>query len=399
MPSLQRRRLSLFVLFFCPGLGMAAWVTRTPDVRDLIGASTAEMGLVLLGLSAGSMLGVLAASPVIGRFGTRPGIVIGASNVVVSLPVIGLGTALGLAPIVALGLFLFGAGMGSAEIAMNVEGAAVEEDSGKPLLPALHGAYSVGTVIGALTGVAATLAAVPVLWHLLAVAICVLPLAAWALRGVPVRDRTPAESAAPDAPRRPVWKDRRLVLIGVIILALALAEGSATDWLPLLMVDGHGLPATTSSLLFAAFAAAMAIGRIGGGALIERFGRAIVLGSSAALGAVGLALVVFADNVVVAGLAVVLWGIGASLGFPVAISAAGDSGPDSARRVSFVATLGYIAFLVGPPLLGFIGEHSGLRAAMIVVLVGIAVAVVLSPVLRPTNAVSASVDEAAAGGA
>lgn len=383
MPSLSRRRLSLFALFFLPGVGMAGWVTRTPDVRDLLGATTAEMGLILLGLSAGSMLGILVASPVVARWGTKPGIVTGAITLAVSLPLIGLGAQLDIAALTAVGLFLFGYGMGGAEIAMNVEGAVVENAMGRPVLPALHGSYSLGTVVGALTGVLATLAHVPVTVHLGAITAIAVPILIWSIAGVPTIRPMRTVATAPRARRAPLWRDTRLLLIGVIVLMLALAEGSATDWLPLLMVDGHGLAASTSSLVYALFAAAMATGRFSGGWFIARFGRAAVLGTSAAIGAVGLALVVYADNAWIAGASVVLWGLGASLGFPVAISAAGDSGPEPERRVSLVATLGYISFLVGPPLLGFIGEHAGLRSAMLVVLAGVVVAVVLSPALRP----------------
>lgn len=85
----------------------------------------------------------------------------------------------------------------------------------------------------------------------------------------------------------------------------------------------------------------------------------------------------------VAGFSVLLWGIGASLGFPLALSAAGESGSDETARVSLVATIGYVAFLVGPPGLGFLGEHIGLRAAMLVVLAFVALAAVLAPAVGP----------------
>jgi len=137
----------------------------------------------------------------------------------------------------------------------------------------------------------------------------------------------------------------------------------------------------------------MAIGRFGGGFFIDRFGRAPVVRASAVSAALGLAVVIFADNALLAGAAVLLWGLGASLGFPLALSAAGDSGPDSAARVSLVAMIGYVAFLVGPPGLGFLGDHFGLRTAMTAVLAFVAVAVFLAPAVntrRTTLTASAS---------
>src|SRR5699024_9244314 len=151
-----------------------------------------------------------------------------------------------------------------------------------------------------------------------------------------------------------LWKDSRLILIGCIVLAMALAEGTANDWLPLVMVDGHGLDATLGSAVYAIFAASMTVGRFAGGPIVARGGRS------------RLALVAYVDHQAVAVTAAVLWGLGASLGFPLALSAAGDSGPNPAARVALASIIGYLAFLVGPPLLGFLGEAVGLRGALIV---------------------------------
>ena len=151
-------------------------------------------------------------------------------------------------------------------------------------------------------------------------------------------------------------------------LAMAFAEGSANDWLPLLMVDGHGFSPTSGSLIYAGFTLGMTLGRFTGGWFIDRYSRVAVVRGSAVMGALGIGLIIFVDNPWVAGISVLLWGIGASLGFPLTISAASDTGPDAPKRVSVVAITGYLAFLVGPPLLGFLGEHFGLRSAMMVVL-------------------------------
>ncbi|WP_395245685.1 MFS transporter [Agromyces sp. MMS24-K17] len=382
--SITARRLALAALFFAPGVSIASWVTRTPDIRDLLGASTAEMGLVLFGLSLGSMLGIVSSGPLVARFGARPVIAVGASAMVVSMPAIGFGAWAGASVAVAIGLFLFGAGMGGGEIAMNVEGADVEQVTGRSFLPTLHGAFSLGTVVGAVIGIVATAAEFPVVWHLLLAGIAAAVAVALAVPQLPAGTGRVAARGGIRTERTStlaLWKDSRLILIGVVILAMALAEGTANDWLPLVMVDGHGFDPALGSTIYAVFAAAMTVGRFAGGWFIDRFGRAAVLCASAVFGVIGLSLVIFVDNQVVAGAAVVLWGLGASLGFPVAISAAGDSGPDAAARVSLVATIGYAAFLIGPPALGFAGEEFGLRIALIIPLVALAAAAVVSPLL------------------
>ncbi|WP_045747789.1 MFS transporter [Actinoplanes rectilineatus] len=379
-----RRRAALFALFFVPGVAIASWVTRTPAIRDLLGASTAEMGLVLFGLSAGSMVGILSSGAFVTRFGTRPVVVAGSLATLISVPLIGLGAAVSQSPLVAAGLFFFGLGMGGGEVAMNIEGADVERIVERPVLPTLHGFFSLGTVVGAVAGMLLTAAAFPVTWHLLLVGAIGLPVVIVALRQLPagVGRETRDRGVAEEGRGAPVWRDTRLLAIGVVVLGMALAEGSANDWLPLIMVDGHGFDPAWGSAVYAVFAAAMTIGRFGGNWFLDRFGRAAVLGASAVIGGVGLALVIAVDSQVVAAVAVLLWGLGAALGFPVALSAAGDSGDDPTARVSLVATVGYLAFLVGPPSLGFLGEHYGLRGAMVVVLVFLGIAAALSPALR-----------------
>ena len=150
--------------------------------------------------------------------------------------------------------------------------------------------------------------------------------------------------------------------------ALMLPVESVFPPLPLLMVDGHGFSPTSGSLIYAGFTLGMTLGRFTGGWFIDRYSRVTVVRGSAVMGALGIGLIIFVDNPWVAGISVLLWGIGASLGFPLTISAASDTGPDAPKRVSVVAITGYLAFLVGPPLLGFLGEHFGLRSAMMVVL-------------------------------
>ncbi|NEB38025.1 MFS transporter [Streptomyces sp. SID14515] len=393
----RRWRAALFLFMLATGVSMASWVARTPAVRDALDVSTGSMGLVLFGLSIGSMAGVLVSGGLVRKHGGRPVIALGAGLLVAGLVVIAGGAALEVSAGVFGGLALFGAGMGLAEVAFNIEGAAVERTLGRPVLPVLHGCFSLGTVVGALVGMGLTAVRFPVGWHLAAVAVAVAAAGVWTVRAVPPgtgREEANAGDAEADAAdgRRTggvrgqpaVWRDRRLVLIGLIVLTMAFAEGSANDWLPLLMVDGHGTSATAGSLTFMLFAVAMTTGRFAGGPLLVRYGPAAVVRASALVAAAGVALVIFSSSALLAGAAVVLWGLGASLGFPVTISAAGEGARpgDASARVAAVSTAGYAAFLVGPPSLGFLADHVGLRNAMLVVLVLLAGAALITRALR-----------------
>ncbi|MEU2571944.1 MFS transporter [Streptomyces anulatus] len=400
----RRWRAALFLFMLATGVSMASWVARTPAVRDALDVTTGSMGLVLFGLSVGSMTGVLASGGLVRRRGGRQVIAAGAGLLVAGLLVIAGGAALEVSAGVFCGLALFGAGMGLAEVAFNIEGAAVERTLGRPVLPVLHGCFSLGTVVGALLGMGLTAVRFPVGWHLAVVAVAVAAAGVWTVRAIPAgtgqveadpddaADSGDAAAAGsgtggerhPGGIRRQlaVWRDRRLVLIGLIVLAMAFAEGSANDWLPLLMVDGHGTSATAGSLTFMLFAVAMTTGRFTGGPLLVRYGPAAVVRVSALVAAAGVALVVFSDNALLAGAAVVLWGLGASLGFPVTISAAGEGVRNASARVAAVSTAGYAAFLVGPPSLGFLADHVGLRNAMVVVLVLLGGAALITRALR-----------------
>ena len=153
------------------------------------------------------------------------------------------------------------------------------------------------------------------------------------------------EGSAPPRPGRG-WEPRTL-LIGVMVMALAMTEGTANDWLAVALVDGHDVSHAGGVAGFAVFVLAMTAGRIAGTGLIDRFGRVAVLWATMALAGTGVLLIVFADDLALVVVGIVLWGVGASLGFPVGMSAAADDPVRAASRVSVVSTIGYAAFLAG----------------------------------------------------
>lgn len=394
--ALNHRLWALFTFFFIPGLLMASWATRTPAIRDILSVSTAEMGAVLFGLSVGSMSGVLSSAWLVKRFGTRNVIRASMSVSVLGMMVLSLALWFASPLLFAVGLALFGSSLGAAEVAINIEGAVVEQKMNKTVLPMMHGFYSLGTLVGAGIGMTLTAWGVTATLHvLLAALVAIVPILI-AITAIPDgTGRNDAGEAQHKRKGRPFYRDTQLLLIGVVVLAMAFAEGSANDWLPLLMVDGHGFTPTSGSLIYTGFTLGMTVGRFTGGWFIDRYSRVTVVRASAIMGGLGIALIIFVDSAWVAGVSVLLWGLGASLGFPLTISAASDTGPDAATRVSVVATTGYLAFLVGPPLLGFLGEHYGLRSAMMVVLALMVLAVIVARAVAKPGHTSASRSESA----
>ncbi|WP_113632002.1 MFS transporter [Pectobacterium peruviense] len=386
-------KFALFGLMFIPGFTWATWVTRTPVMRDVLNASTETMGMILFGFSCGSMLGVLAAGKVINVLGIRKTMASGFLLLLLGLLVLAVSLSIRSTPSAFMGLLIFGAGVGLVDIAINIEGAAFEQHLNKSLMTTLHGFFSLGTLVGALAGMAMTAFGINTTLHFVVVVALSILAAILLMRQMPwLSDLASSGQEEKGNYKTQVFnelKDSRLLILGVVILAMALAEGSANDWLPLLMIDGHNFGHTTGTLVYVGFTAGMTLGRFAGGYFVDRFGKVNVLRFSAASAALGLTLVIFSDTPLLAAAAVIFWGIGASLGFPLTISAAG-SGENSAVRVTIAATLGYFAFLVGPPALGFLGEVAGLRIAMLPVLVMVILAFICSSSARDRAARTAS---------
>ena len=366
-------RLATFVIFVGTGITYASWVTRTPAIRSSLGVGTGDMGLIILGLSIGSMAGLLLAGPVVARVGARHVITAAATVASLGLLTVGLGSGFAIAALVGLGLAFTGAGFGMCEVALNVEGAAIEKRMGRSFLPSLHGAFSLGTLAGAGLGAIAELLDVPVPVHLGVLAVVVLVASGSVVALLPPasgREVTRTRRRTSASRNATVWRETRIVLLGLIALGMAFAEGSANDWLPLGIVDGYGVTSSTGAVFYVVFVAAMTSGRLLGGRVVDRYGRAVTVRWSAVLAVAGILTVILAGDLVLAALGCALWGVGVALGFPLALSAAAESNADAARRVSAASTLGYMAFLVGPPLLGLLGEQFGLLQAFYVVLAG-----------------------------
>ena len=387
-------RNAIFAIFFLSGLSLASWVARLPSIRDDVGLSTQGVGFVILAGSAASVLGLIVAPWLMARVGARLGMAGVLVTVAVGLVLVGIGGSIAPSvPLVVIGLALFGFGNGTVDVMMNVEGAEAEREIGKTLMPLMHAFFSFGTVAGAGIAAAASALAVPVAFHLAIMAVLVAGAVIIAVRFVPVREEL-GDDPHTDAPRVPwrqrlreslaVWADVRLLLIGVVMLGMSFAEGGANDWLALAVVDGHGYDATIGAAIFTVFTVAITGARVLGGPLIDRFGRVLMLQAMAAIGVVGLTLFIFSSQPWMLIVGTALWGIGCSLGFPVGMSAAADVSDRrlAASRVSAVAIIGYCAFLVGPPFLGFLGEHFGILNALLVILGLMVLAGVAAPAAR-----------------
>jgi MFS family permease len=179
------------------------------------------------------------------------------------------------------------------------------------------------------------------------------------------------------------WTEPRTLLVGLFVLAFAFTEGVGNDWISVAAIDGHHVRPAVGTLAFATFLTAMTIGRWFGPGLLDRYGRVLVVRVLSAVGIAGTALFVFAPALPLAFGGALLWGIGASLGFPIGMSAGGDDPAKAAGRVSVIASIGYCAFLGGPPVIGFLGDHVTVLRALLAVTALLALAVMISGAVAP----------------
>jgi fucose permease len=375
-----------YAAFIGAGFVVASFASRIPQVRDRLHLSPSELGLVLLAAAVGSLMALPLGGTIIARLGTRRTVATMVVVAAVGVATIALGYLVGVVPVLA-GLFLLGFGNGAWDVAMNVHGADVERHLTRAIMPRFHAGFSVGTVAGALVGAAMVALGVSVTVHLLLAAVLVAAvLPVWVQRFLP--DRVPAAghhgSGAP-ARSSPLarWREPRTLLVGLVVLAFAFAEGAGADWINVSLIDGYGAAAAVGGLGFATFLAAMTAARWFGSQLLDRYGRVLVVRSLAAVAILGVLVFVFSPSLPVAFLGAALWGVGASLGFPVGMSAASDDPDAAAGRVSVVASIGYVAFLGGPPLVGFLGDHVTVLRALLAVAVLLGVAITITPAMRP----------------
>ncbi|MEO8907394.1 MAG: MFS transporter, partial [Microbacteriaceae bacterium] len=319
-------RNAVFVVFALSGIALASWVARIPGVRDDLDLTTQGVGLLILGMSIGAIVGLSVSAPILARLGARRGILTGMSIVAGGMVLIGIGTTIvPFIPLVAIGLVLFGLGNGAVDVMMNVEAATVERKIGKTIMPLMHACFSLGTVIGAGIGAAAAALNVAISWHLFAISVLVAGGTVTATRFIPRvhelgDENSPAEKLGWHArliDNLSVWRDWRLILIGVVMLGMAFAEGSANDWIALATVDGHHQGNATGALVFGVFVVAMTVGRVAGGPLVDRIGRVWAIRITAVMGVIGLLMFIVGGPLWLVVVGTVLWGIGCSLGFPL----------------------------------------------------------------------------------
>jgi MFS family permease len=359
--ALRRARLAVVVSFLVSGAGFANWAARIPAVKHDLGLSTGTLGIALLGPAIGALASMPLAGVLMVRYGSR--VVTRATLVIfcLALPLPALAPSL---PALLAALLLLGVGGGALDVAMNGQAVAVEQRYGRPLLAGFHGIWSLGSLSGALAGGAAAAVGLAPLPHLALAAGVLLAVGVVATRWLLPAAADRAEQSSP----RFVRPTRALALLGAIAFCGLLCEGAAYDWSAVYLRDSLGSSEGLAVSGYVAFTLTMTGGRLVGDAVRARIGSRVLLGGAAGVAAVafGAGLALAGPVAAVAGFA--LLGAGLSCVVPIVFSAAGStSGLPSGTAIAAISFVGYLGFIVGPPLIGALGTVLALPAALGVV--------------------------------
>ena len=383
-----------FVVYAGLGFATSAWLSRLPDVRDHLGLTPGTIGMMLLIASLGSLLTLPTSGPIVMKIGARWAGRIGVFIWALGIVGAATGTLANSLVLFTGSLVFMSAGAGLWGSSMNIEAGLVQAAVRRLVVPVIQAMYAVGMLGGALLGALASRVGVPLGAHLYGLAALELIVCGVSIGFYLSQDEVAAlepakdslvgegeEASAGNAKKgltRLAWRERRTVLIALMVMSGGLLEGAANDWLNLSMVDGYGFTTSTASAIFAFFLLMMTIMRFGSPRLERRFGASHLLRLTMGCAIVGLMLVAFAPHHILAVIGVALWGIGASLVFPLGISALSIDPVMTPARVSVLSTVNYGSALIGPPILGLIADHVGYHRALIFVVLPVCLAIVLA---------------------
>lgn len=342
-------------VFLVAGISMSAWAPLVPFARERLGVSDASLGSLLLFLGAGSLIAMPLTGWLVARFGCKNTMLCSSLLIMMMLPLLAI---LPTPWMLALALALFGAGLGTLDVAMNFQAVEVEKQADRPMMSGFHAFYSLGGIIGA--GAVSLLLWVG-LTPVAAIGVIIVMLLLLMVFSLPhLLNERIHQSDTPLFVIPRGW----VAFLGLLCFILFLAEGAVLDWGALLLIQTRDLPVAQAGLGYAIFSVAMTIGRLTGDRVVKRFSRYSVMVSGCCLAALGIALAVWLPQPQIALLAFLLVGFGLANTVPMLFTAVGAQKTMPANlAISAMTTIGYTGILTGPALIGYISQWLSLSIA------------------------------------
>ncbi|MET8568192.1 MFS transporter [Streptomyces sp. NPDC004783] len=373
--QVRRARYAVAAVFAVHGAVTGSFATRVPWIQDHAGVSAGQLGLALAFPAIGASVAMPLAGSVTHRFGARTALrgLLALWTLALVLP--------SLAPnllTLCLALFVYGATAGMSDVAMNALGVEVENRLDKSIMSGLHGMWSAGALIGSAAGtLAAHLGADARLHHVLAAAVLTgagLVACTWVL------DIQPAEDE--DPPPRFALPPRSALLIGAVGFCAVFAEGASLDWSAVYLRDQLGTSAGLAAACTTGFTLTMAVARLAGDRVVDRFGAVRTVRVSGVLATLGGLLVVAGGHPAVAMTGFALMGLGIAVVVPLCFAAAGRAGSNPSLAIAGVATITYTSGLVAPSAIGGLAQATSLVVSFGLVTVLACCLVLFAKVLR-----------------
>jgi MFS family permease len=350
-----RSRVAIATLFFILGAGFGSWAVRIPDVQHRLHLSAGQLGSCLLAVAVGSMVGMPMAD-VIGRrldSSRAAPMAAVAFALAVGMPAV----AEGMRSLI-LALLMLGFGNGMLGVLINIQAVRLERHWGKPILTTFHAVCSGGGLVGSLSASVAAEARITPAVHLGVVAVILVILALMANPFLVPADTLPSTN------RFPRFSVMALPL-GFLTFCDLFCEGAVSDWSAVYLHTSVHVKTALTGIGYACFTVAMATGRMTGDPLSMRFGPRRLVLVAGALAFTGAAIALLSRTILPAATGFAILGLGLSVVFPRAISAAGRQGDAHAEpAVAAVSTIGYFGFLVGPPLVGYLAQTTSLSIGL-----------------------------------
>ncbi|MFF2194904.1 MFS transporter [Streptomyces sp. NPDC058157] len=374
---LRRARFSIAAVFCAHGAVTGSFATRIPWIQEHTQVGAGTLGLALAFPALGAALAMPLAGRVNHRFGARAALrgLLCLWTLSLVLP--------GLAPnLVTLccALFAYGAAAGMSDVAMNALGVETENRLGRSIMSSLHGMWSVGALLGSAAGTVAAHTGTDARLHHLAAALALTAAGLVAVRGVLDLRSAPQEQAPPRFARPP----KAAVVIGAVGFCAVFAEGASLDWSAVFLRDVLGTEAGVAAASTTAFALTMAVARLAGDRVVDRFGAVRTVRAGGVLATAGGLLVVTVRQPVAAMAGFGMIGLGIAVVVPLAFAAAARSGPAPAQAIAGVATITYTSGLIAPSAIGAVADASSLVVSFGLVTVLACALVAGAAVLRST---------------
>ncbi|MEM9604884.1 MAG: MFS transporter [Pseudomonadota bacterium] len=348
-----RALTAVAIHFVINGAVLASWLPRLPEIRDALGVSLATVGQAIMLAGVGGLLASATAHRVIARFGTRRVMVVGTAGLLVCLPLVALAQSVWVLVLVLASLAAIDVCI---DIAMNMQGSALSARRATPVMNRLHGMWSVGTVVAGAGAAMLAAAAVPLLWHLIAVSLLMVCALSFTARHVLAVDAPPP---APDTSQVGGTGGRSLWVFGLLGAVAIVPEMTATDWAAFRLHDDLGVALGPASIGFVAFTSGMVAARLLGDFVLVRAGPARTLNGACVLALVGCLLAALVPDPVWSCLGFGLSGIGVSVLFPAIYDAAARRPGQPGAALGAMTAGTRLGAVVTPFAVGSLAEAGG----------------------------------------